>query len=316
MTVKPEIEEEALRWFVQLSDADAPAAAWLEFQDWLERDEAHRLAYAAIERTWIDLDGEETAPVPLRVAANDSAPLSRRAWLFPSVAAAAALVLSIGLWTQISGQGAVQTYRTEDASRALTLSDGTQVYLNRHSDVTVRMKGDSRSVTLDDGEAAFDVAHDATRPFVVTASGRQIRVLGTAFNVLNHDDRFSVSVERGIVAVTPASSRTPVRLTVGQKIDQTGDAASVLSRIDPARASTWRQGVLIYRNAPLAEVADDLSRYLDKPVTLSPSAQPLHFTGALRVGDEATMLKQLQDFVPVQTTRSSIGIDLTARGDR
>jgi len=316
MTVKPEIEEEALRWFVQLSDADAPAAAWLEFQDWLERDEAHRLAYAAIERTWIDLDGEETAPVPLRVAANDSAPLSRRAWLFPSVAAAAALVLSIGLWTQISGQAAVQTYRTEDASRALTLSDGTQVYLNRHSDVTVRMKGDSRSVTLDDGEAAFDVAHDATRPFVVTASGRQIRVLGTAFNVLNHDDRFSVSVERGIVAVTPASSRTPVRLTVGQKIDQTGDAASVLSRIDPARASTWRQGVLIYRNAPLAEVADDLSRYLDKPVTLSPSAQPLHFTGALRVGDEATMLKQLQDFVPVQTTRSSIGIDLTARGDR
>lgn len=263
-----------------------------------------------------DLDGEETAPVPLRVAANDSAPLSRRAWLFPSVAAAAALVLSIGLWTQISGQGAVQTYRTEDASRALTLSDGTQVYLNRHSDVTVRMKGDSRSVTLDDGEAAFDVAHDATRPFVVTASGRQIRVLGTAFNVLNHDDRFSVSVERGIVAVTPASSRTPVRLTVGQKIDQTGDAASVLSRIDPARASSWRQGVLIYRNAPLAEVADDLSRYLGKPVTLSPSAQPLHFTGALRVGDEATMLKQLQDFVPVQTTRSSTGIDLTARGDR
>ena len=316
MTVKPEIEEEALRWFVQLSDADAPAAAWLAFQDWLERDEAHRLAYEAVELTWVDLDGTEVAPVPLRVAANDTGSISRRAWLFPSVAAAAAVVLSIGLWTQISGSDGVQTYRTDDTARTIALSDGSQVYLNRHSDMTVTMKGGDRSVTLADGEAAFDVAHDATRPFVVTASGRRVRVLGTAFNVLNHDGRFSVSVERGVVAVTPASSRTPVRLTVGQKIDQTGDAASVLSRIDPARASTWRQGVLIYRNASLAEVADDLSRYLDKPVTVSSSAQPLHFTGALRVGDEATMLKQLQDFVPVQTTRSSTGIGLTARGDR
>lgn len=316
MTITPEIEEEALRWFVQLSDPDAPAPAWLEFQDWLERDEAHRLAYDAIEQTWVDLDGAGATPAPLRVAANDSGFMSRRRWLFPSVAAAAAVVLSVGLWTQFGDARGVQTYRTDEVARDFTLSDGSQVYLNRHSDMTVRIRDTGRDVTLGEGEAAFDVVHDAARPFVITAGEHQVRVLGTAFNVLHHEGRFSVSVERGVVAVTPARIDAPVRLTVGQRIDQTGRAAVVLSRVDPQRASAWRQGVLIYRNAPLAEVADDLSRYLDKPVTLSSSAQSLHFTGALRVGDEATMLKQLQDFVPVQTARSSTGIDLTARGDR
>lgn len=315
MTVTPEIEEEALHWFVQLSDPDAPAAAWLEFQDWLERNEAHRLAYNAIEQTWIDLDGSEAAPVPLRAAANDSGLVSRR-WLVPSAAAAAAVVLSVGLWTQLGGSVGVQTYQTDEAARTITLSDGSLIHLNRHSDMTVRMGDDGRNVTLGEGEAAFDVAHDAARPFVITAGDRRVRVLGTAFNVLNHDGRFTVSVERGVVAVTPAKAAAPVRLTVGQRIDQTGDGASVLTQVDPARASSWRQGVLIYRNASLVEVADDLSRYLDKPVTLSASAQSLHFTGALRIGDEATMLKQLQDFVPVRTTRSSTGIDLTARGGR
>ena len=114
--------------------------------------------------------------------------------------------------------------------------------------------------------------------------------------------------------MTPESGASPVHLAVGQQIEKVGEEKAVLSRVDPQRASSWRQGVLIYRNAPLAEVADDLSRYLDKPVTLSPSAEPLRFTGALRIGDESTMLEQLQDFVPIRTTRSSTGIGLTARG--
>lgn len=324
MTTASHIEEQALSWFVQLNDADAPVSAWLAFQDWLESDDAHRLAYDAIERIWVGLDEDAPppivmAPVVMAVPANDSAPLprgadsrqSKRIWLVPAFAAAAALVVAVGVWPRFV-EGGAQVYRTDDQPRTVELTDGSHIHLNRHSDLTVRMKSSGRTVTMADGEAAFDIVHDPARPFVITAGDRDVRVLGTAFNVVSHADKFSVGVERGVVTVTASKASAPVRLAAGQRLDQVGSARPVLSSVDPARASAWRNGVLIYRDAPLADVANDLSRYFDKPVTLSASAQPLHFTGALRVGDEATMLGQLQTFVPVRATRSSTDVRLTA----
>lgn len=324
MTNANDIQEQARRWFIQLSDVDAPVSAWLEFQDWLEQDDAHRLAYDEVEQMWVELDDAISPAIIARVAANDAEPVvtgrsakrsgpSRRAWFFPVVAAAAALVVTVGVWPKLTGQSQVETYRSEGQPRAVELSDGSHIYLNRHSSVSVRMKGDRRDVTLADGEAAFDVTHDPARPFVITAGDHDVRVLGTAFNILHHGGRFSVGVSRGVVAVTPSKAAAPVRLAAGQRIDQVGSAQSTLSTVDPSSASSWRDGVLIYRNAPLAEVANDLSRYFDKPVTITASAQPLHFTGALRVGDEATMLDQLQAFVPVGAIRSSTDVRLTAR---
>ncbi len=46
---QPQIEEQALEWFVRLSDDDAPASVWVAFQDWLEADDAHRIAYDNVE---------------------------------------------------------------------------------------------------------------------------------------------------------------------------------------------------------------------------------------------------------------------------
>jgi transmembrane sensor len=175
-------------------------------------------------------------------------------------------------------------------------------------------------VYLTDGEAAFDVAHNANRPFTIAAGDHSVRVLGTAFNVLSHGDHFAVSVERGIVAVTPAgpaaSKPAAVRLVAGQKIAQSGMQTPTLSQVAADQTSMWRQGMLVYRDAELDDVADDLSRYFDKPVTVDPSAGALHFTGALQVGDEATMLKQLQDFVPLRVIRSSTDVRLSGRDAR
>ncbi len=324
ITTQPQIEEQALEWFVRLSDVDAPASDWLSFQDWLEADDSHRFAYDAVERTWVELDAVPVGAAEvtvLPVAANDEdvRPAARRAarrrpvWLFPSVAAAAAAALVVGVWPQIDGVGDVQTWHTDAAPRTVTLDDGSRIVMNRHSDLSVRMDRKARTVTLSEGEAAFDVTHNPARPFTITAGDHNVRVLGTAFNVLNHGDRFSVGVERGVVAVTPAGAAkaAAVRLVAGQKIDQTGTQSPTLSQVAADQTSMWRQGMLVYRDAVLSDVADDLSRYFGKPVTVDASARSMHFTGALRVGDEATMLKQLQDFVPVHATRSSTDVRLT-----
>lgn len=335
MMTGAQIEDQARSWFVQLNgDApeSVPVAAWLDFQDWLEADDAHRLAYDAVEQMWVEMDdAASAAPILAPVTAPITAPLpadntrraarpapagKRRSWLIPSMAAAAAMVLAVGLLPQLGRTVPTEVYQTTTEPRNVILSDGSQIYINRHTDLSVRMEKSRRAITLKDGEAAFDVAHNAERPFIIAAGDHKVQVLGTAFNVINHSDQFQVRVQRGVVAVTPAASKVAVRLTAGQKIDQIGTDAARLSADDTEGASAWRKGVLIYRNNSLEDVAKDLSRYLNKPVTLSPSAQPLHFTGALQVGDEATMLRQLQDFIPIRVTRSPTEIRVMSRDER
>ncbi|WP_428152356.1 FecR family protein [Brevundimonas sp.] len=322
------LHDQALDWFVRLSDPDAPETAWIDFQTWLEASPANGHAYDLIEQVWVALDEEtpagETEAPPL--VANDAWPEPRarrdghgkrpgRVWL-PSLAMAAAALMVVGLWPEISGTGRFQTFSTADASRELVLSDGSRLTMNRHSDLRVRIGKHDREVALTGGEVAFDVTHDAARPFTVAAGDHEVRVLGTAFNVLSHNGEFSVGVRRGLVAVSGNGIPETVRLAVGQRIDQTGEAAPVVVRVDPDQTSAWQQGVLVYRNTDLDSVADDLSRYLDKPVKVEASAGALKFTGALRIGDEATMLRQLQEFVPIRVTETAGGLHMEARDGR
>lgn len=319
MTAETDIKEKALHWFVTLRDETAPESAWLDFQSWLEVSPAHAHAYDAVERLWVDLDAANIAPVTAAPVIDLSAARERRAnrrspWLGAGLGIAASVTLAVSLWLWMTPTG--QTYATTDAPLSVALEDGSHVYLNRHSTLNVRFDDDRRSVSLAEGEAAFDIAHDPAHPFVVAAGDHQVQVLGTAFNVLNHGDNFAVAVQRGVVAVTPANAATPVRLIAGQTLEQRGQAAPRMSSVPPDRASAWRSGVLVYRDRPLSDVADDLSRYLDKPVVLSTPVQALRFTGALRVGDEAVMLQQLQDFAPVRVEASTSEVRISARGAR
>jgi transmembrane sensor len=315
MTAQTDIEEKALHWFVVLRDDDAPESAWLEFQDWLEASPTHAAAYDAVERLWVDLE-DHAASAPAEAPVIDFATArarrgkARSPWLGAAIGIAASVTLAVALFLWLTPGS--QIYATTDAPLTVALEDGSHVYLNRHSTLDVRFDGDNRSVSLTEGEAAFDIAHDPAHPFIVAAGDHQVEVLGTAFNVLNHGDRFAVAVERGVVAVTPVNA-PKVRLVAGQALAQRGEQTPALSQVSPDQTSPWRQGVLVYRNRPMTDVADDLSRYLDKPVVLSTSARALRFTGALRIGDEAVMLKQLQDFAPVRVDASSREVRVNAR---
>jgi len=317
MIIDTDIEEKALHWFVLLRDETAQDSAWLDFQRWLEAAPAHAAAYDRLERLWVDLDEVAEPAVAAAPVVNLAAVRARKAprrgvWAASGLGLAASLAMAVGLWSQMN-PAADLIYSTDDAPRIVTLDDGSKVHLNRHSELHVRFDGDRRVVELTDGEAAFDVAHDAAHPFTVEMGKRRVEVLGTAFNILNHDGRFSIAVERGIVAVNTDRGGRAVRLVAGQAIDQVGDAAPVLSKVAADQVAVWRQGVLVYRDRPLSAVADDLSRYFAKPVVLSASAKALHFTGALRIGDEAVMLKQLQDFAPIQVEASKQEVRLNAR---
>ncbi len=303
---------EAADWFARLQSVDAPEADWLAFRDWLERDPAHAEAYADVEAMWVSLDGldvrEETTVIPLRPRRAATRP-----WAIfgaGAVAAAAAVVA-----VMIVPHGAVDYAAPAAQPRDVELADGSHLHLNRATQVRVALKSSRRAVEFVDGEADFDVAHDPSRPFVIAAGDRQIRVVGTEFNVLRHDGRLTVTVKRGVVAVTGAAPADAVTLTAGQQLDHMeGSTLTKVSLVDPQDALGWRRGVLVYRDRPLAEVSADLGRYLPLPVRVDPSAKGLKFTGLLFIDSEDAMMRRLEAFLPVTAERTSTEIRLKARG--
>lgn len=319
MTDRTQIMQEAVAWFARLRDLEASEADWLAFIDWIEADPERRLAYDTVELAWVDADEDspedrfEDVPGRLKPA-NDDRPVrgARRRWMYGVAATAACAVLALGVWTQTM-RPQVERHATGDKAETITLADGSEVWLNRHTTLEARIGRRQRDILLGGGEAAFDVTHDAARPFIVHAGDRNVRVLGTAFDVIHQGERFVVQVERGRVAVTPSGAAQPTPLSAGQSLRQSGRGAVSVATEDPEAIGVRRDGILVYHEARLADVVDDLSLYLDKTVIADDAARELRFSGVLKADDEVTVLGQLEAFAPVRIVRASNEVRITAR---
>jgi transmembrane sensor len=322
------LAEEAARWFAILQGEAATGDDWLAFERWLQASPTHARAYERLEGLWIDL---EYAPVvrglggrPLLAAARRRAPnrpapsaVRRRAWLGAGAAIAASLAVAIGVGVWSPGDVA-QTFETPAGrTKDITLADGTHIRLNAASKITVRLERSARRVEMADAEAVFDVAHDAKRPFLIEAGDRQVRVVGTEFNLRHRADLFDLTVRRGVVEVRPAETpeAQATRVTVGQELTHTaGQSASLLKVADSDQAFAWTTGQLIYRDQPLSEVAMDLSRRFAVPVrTADARTAALRFTGVLVTDDEPDVLRRLAAYAPVRVERTSTEIVLHHR---
>ena len=202
------------------------------------------------------------------------------------------------------GKVAPKIYSTAKGERRIvTLADGSQIELNGGSRISALVGRYRREVDLAEGsEAAFIVVHDPSRPFLVHAGELTIRDLGTEFDVLRSRGELRVTVRSGQVDVGPAGGTAgeAVALTPGrQLVHYAGAATSDVAQVNPDDAFGWRSGRLIYRDRPLAEVAEDLSRYYATPVRADGGAASLRFSGVLKIADEPADIDRLAALVPV-----------------
>lgn len=310
-------------------DLHAEAGEWIQrrreglnraeqaaFQAWVDEDPRHARAIDQSQRVWDDL-----VEIDLRAAdaqlGGDGRPHRRRlpAW----AAVAATLVAGAAIGVGLNAPGG-QAYATEHGEvRTVRLDDGSRITLGAESKVKVRMTGGGREVELSRGEAVFDVAHDASRPFRVRAGDTQVTVLGTEFVVKAAPDRVRVDVIKGVVRVAKAESPLVAPFirnqTVGERIvrgerleSPRGDDLRRIASVDPADAAPWTQGRLVYENASLAEVVDDLNRYAPVDVELaSAELGDLRVTAALRRDQAGPFLDTLAATLPVRIDRAPDG---------
>ena len=167
---------------------------------------------------------------------------------------------------------------------SLTLADGTQVWLNAASRLRffTSDRGRERRVWLE-GEAYFEVAHDARRPFIVESGGQSIRVLGTRFNINSYegDRAIYTTLVEGSVAIAPLTGGDAVTLEPGQQAEYSrrNGGAIAVKAVDTSLATAWMNGTFIFAHASVTEIMENLSRWYSFEFEVSPLLDGLRFSG-------------------------------------
>ena len=147
----------------------------------------------------------------------------------------------------------------------LTLSDGSVVWLNSDTRLRYPMNfpHDERRVILIGGEAYFEVAQDASRPFIVEADGQSITVLGTRFNIFAYptENQVITTLAEGSVRIT-ADGGGETLLAPGQeaRLDKATGQMSVRTA-DIGQTLAWKDGFIVVEDQTLEQVMQKLSRW-------------------------------------------------------
>lgn len=319
-----DISDIAIDWLVRVR---LGAAAPEDFARWRAASPAHEAAAAEAESLLDEIGRTPTAQsfgaerafgaergVPLRPPPvshlSRRPPLSRRRLL--TGAAAAGVVAVIGGGALVAAgpgaggrliaalDGGETTSRGE--RRAITLADGSRVMLAGRSAIRIDVSAVGRHIELLAGEALFQVAADATRPFIVAAGTGRVRAAGTLFSVACTGEAARVVVVDGRVEAGPADGHAPLTLTAGQAVTTGPDMTP--RAVDAASLTAWARGRLIVTGQPLAEVAARLDR--DSPLrlmVLGDTARSLPVTGVFDLDDPEGTLRAIATVLPVRVRR-------------
>lgn len=248
---------------------------------------------------------------------------SRRRWGIPMPALAAAAFFAVGVasWMAYANRPR-ETAAVASTPRMLgtgvgvrdsmTLIDGTRVVLGPLSSVKVGSGYGSTSREVEvRGDAWFDVAHDASRPFTVRAGVATIVDVGTTFAVRSDDPAgVTVSVSEGAVSLRQVNS--PVSQGVILKAGDNGllqADGSVIARRGSATEDdvAWMKGRLVFRDASISQVAASMRKWYGIELRVADrTLNDRHLT--------ATFAGESPERV-LETIRLALGADIERHGD-
>lgn len=308
--LRAELDRVARDWAVriQLGDASGPgetdaarAQTMAEFERWRSEDPAHAVAFDRMARVL------ETSDVLIRGQVVAGSRLKRASFpkRYPILtgAIAATLVAAgsfsvyrlgasndsfFGMHAADGGSAASTVYVTmAGQKRTYVLADGSSLFLDGDSRVSVEYSAEARKLRLERGRARFTVTHDAARAFSVDAGEGRVIAHGTIFEVALTRHGVHVALMRGSIevqnfakAATASSSAKSRFLVPGQQLD--------LTPTDPLPAPTdivpgdldWADGRLALRDASLGDAVEQINRFNSRRIILAdPSLRTLRISG-------------------------------------
>ena len=309
--VPGELQTQFRRWMLQPGDGDEKEAALRE--EWTAVVESP----AAADRS------EELQRLRHTIRMREAQ--QRRSRIFRRIryaaAAAAVLLFAVGEYYYVRSASAVpaeiRLLTARGSKGEFQLPDGTKVWLNASSRLTYPETFDRRErrVTLE-GEAYFKVEHNTRRPFVVEFEGGEIRVLGTAFNVKAYrgDDIVAVTLDEGRVVLDGRSGSFELTPSEQLLYDRRSGEGRIVRVGDAMRYSIWKDDVISFRDTPLAEVLETLSRWYDvRFETDGQPDRPISYTFATDNTLLDNVLREMELISPVRFERTKTEIKVSFR---
>ena len=179
----------------------------------------------------------------------------------------------------------------------IKLSDGTSVWLNAASSLRfpVSFTGAQREVELN-GEAYFEVAKNRNQPFIVSANGTSVQVLGTHFNVSAYHDDYAVTTTllEGSVRLYKGSSS--VLLRPGQQGKSMNNQMNIsVQPVNLEQVIAWKDGYFMFKNESITTIMKQAARWYDIDVVYQDQLKDQEFGGKIsRYSDISELLKNLE----------------------
>jgi|GEM_PF-2734086 len=343
---KSDFPEAAYEWLALLEAGDITPEEFESYLEWRDSDPCHVKAMEELQKEWREIC---KVPVPqprawsgVRHSQNNSkgrnwgfagfiAQLQSRAIYRAGMALALiGIIVGAGLYQYISSVTEIEKTRVYSSARAemktITLDDGSTVHLNAQSRITVNYTGNERNITLEQGEALFEVSHNPVRPFLVYAGNGKVQAIGTQFNVkLMPDFNVMVTLVEGVIRITQNMGKHE---GLARILKIPGEMASLrpfpdtdkdmaqenLPEIKITQHSSdpfqdvlsWREGKLVFQGQRLDNVLYEINRHSNHRILLkSKKAIDMPVYAVFNAGDWRGALSAIVKSYPVKAVQVS-----------
>jgi transmembrane sensor len=321
--------DKAAEWHSILEDGEPSAATRERFKAWVSADPKNGAAYESIERSWAGMANaaldqrilnlrREALELPQKKRSKSWRPLAYAASILVIAVAATVLIRQ----SPLTIRPQAGNYATQVGERStIMLADGSTVVLNTASRIHVAFDEQTRRVQLLAGQAWFEVAKNQPRPFVVEAGDRIVTAHGTAFDVkLEGQSQVQVTLIEGRVSVE-TNSKTGAAPTIpehedllpGDQLIVTSARPAVMRKTDVVKATSWREGQIIFDDDTLEMAVTEVNRYSPKKIILDPKLANLRMSGVFIAGHSDSFVQTVTGNFPIRVTQDREGqIVLTA----
>ncbi len=341
------IEQTASEWLIRRDSGQWTQADQALFEQWLDESTLNRVTYLRLELAWEESArlkalgagvADDLPPPPGRWNVNSlffhqhkNEPAANRRGLSlfrgKRIAAAASALLAVAAFGayQLRPNGDERFTTQVGGLEKVPMLDGSKITLNTNSEVSVALTEDARRIDLERGEAFFEVAHDPERPFIVEVGGKRVVAVGTKFSVRRNGHSVEVVVTEGTVrmegveASGSAASRgaTESVFIIAGEGACSNDTGCLVQRMSGEAAKTrlsWREGVLSFRNMPLAEAVAEFNRYNVRKITIAdPGVAVMRVEGNFRPTNVQAFVRLLESGFPIRASVSEESIVLGAK---
>lgn len=246
---------------------------------------------------------------------------SVRSWWPQGFGAGAAALCSIctiaaGIaWHQWTQPTFAHSYAAQQGQRLeVPLPDGSHLTLDADTRLEVALYRNRREVRMAHGQAMFNVAPNKAKPFDVLAGPARVTVVGTRFAVRymtagTDAGTVDVAVEDGRVRVAGATidardlpSHRNIELSAGQGVQVSlAGQLSPISTLSANSIAPWRQGLVRFKDIPLADALREMERYhATRLVIRDPDVAALRIGGSYQIGRPDLFARVLPQILPVR----------------